>query len=87
MIKLLIRKLNLLVYKLNFKEENNIIIYGVINKVLKKYEKDKECLNKINVLDNEDLVLPGIGFINIKKEALIEINQNDLEVRANISRY
>ncbi len=75
------------IIKIYFKEENNIIIYGVINKVLKKYEKDKECLNKINVLDNEDLVLPGIGFINIKKEALIEINQNDLEVRASISRY
>lgn len=47
----------------------------------KKYSLNQE----INIKSNSDLVIPGIGFINIKNEGKIFSNINNFEVRPSIT--
>ncbi len=72
-------------YYFCFPSPNQIILY--IN--TKEYSKifEKRDGNKLNVSSNSDLILPGIGFINIKKETSLISNLNNLEVRPNYSNY
>lgn len=71
-------------YKIYFKECNKVILYLNIDDIKKEYKKDV-YKNKVKVYENSDLVLPGLGFINIKNECLIETNFDVFELRKDIS--
>ena len=71
-------------YKIYFKECNKVILYLNIDDIKKEYKKDK-CKIEAKVYENSDLVLPGLGFINIKNECLIETNFDVFELRKDIS--
>lgn len=70
-------------YKLFFNKPNKVIFYGN-SSIIRNYkilEKDF-CLN---IPNNSDIVLPGIGFINIKDSCNVYANIKNLEIRTNIS--
>ena len=66
-----------------FDKKNKITFYGTTN-ITRKYKKEEGKYNR-KVPANSDIVLPGIGFLNIKEECLILTNKNKLEVRLDLS--
>ena len=70
-----------------FKDPNRVIFYINSEDIKREYKKDKSLNKEIKVIKNGDIVLPGLGFINIKEEALVLSNREDLEVRSNISEW
>ncbi len=72
---------------INIDKKNNIIFY--INntfKIKKIYNKEIEYNEIINIKSDTDLIIKGIGFINFKNEATLELNipKNYLEKRNSI---
>lgn len=70
--------------ELFFKEENKVIFYGS-TKIERKYQETPQLVYKINVSANQDIVLPGIGFLNVKNACQILSNEQELETRIDIS--
>lgn len=66
--------------------DNNLTLYlnNIVN--VEKRKKDFNSLNKIKVHKNEDVIIKGLGFINVKKDCIIEFNidPNLLETRGTI---
>ena len=52
---------------------------------LVRYKNIEEKLFTLKIKTNEDIVMPGIGYINIKEETTILSNINNLEVRLDLS--
>ncbi len=54
--------------------------------LIKKYYKDVELTNELNIDDNQDLIIYGIGIIRFKNKTIIKTNlPNDaLEIRSSI---
>ena len=66
-----------------FDKPKKITFYLAIPKVLKEY---KACKGEaINIKANEDLIIPGLGFINIKEACEVISNLTNLETRLDIS--
>lgn len=67
-------------------DKNNSLTFYISNDFIIK--KDYTSIEKkyfINVKDNSDLIIKGLGFINIKKSCTIEFSKEiELEVRASI---
>lgn len=70
---------------INFSEDNSVTFY-IINKNIKKNYKIDEN-NKFEILlpKNSDFIIPGIGFMNVKKSTKIKTNIKCFEIRPNIS--
>ena len=73
------------IYKFYFTESNKITIYTTPIEIKREYKKIEEKLFPIKIKTNEDIVMPGIGYINIKEETTILSNINNLEVRLDLS--
>lgn len=41
--------------------------------------------NEYNLKENQDIVLPGLGFINVKQKGTVVINNKNIEIRSSIS--
>ena len=52
--------------------------------ISREYKEDRQT-HLLNVPGNYDIVLPGIGFINIKMPAGVYASVPDLEIRCDIS--
>lgn len=68
-----------------FLEENQITIYLNTSDVKREYKIEDKDFKELTLGDNQDLVIPGVGFINIKKACTIKINFQPYEVRTDIS--
>jgi len=73
------------IYELYFKDANNITIYTTHKNVEKVFKNIITRPISNDIRDNYDVVIPGIGFINVKKNAQILSNFEILEMRPNIS--
>ena len=69
-----------------FNNSTSITLYMNNNINIKKYFKDIDFTNKVNVNDNTDLIIKGLGFMNIKTSNVIDITNNKelLETRPSI---
>ncbi|MEG1506043.1 MAG: GTPase [Bacilli bacterium] len=54
--------------------DNNLTIYLNNEIKISKRREMKACTTKIKILKNTDLIIKGLGFINIKKECILSIN-------------
>ena len=70
-------------YKFYFPKENKVTFYGNLS-VSRLYKEDKQD-HLLNIPANYDIVLPGIGFINIKMSTEVYVSASNLEVRCDIS--
>lgn len=70
-------------YKFYFSQENKVTFYGNVP-ISREYKEDRQT-HLLNVPGNYDIVLPGIGFINIKMPAEVYVSVPDLEIRCDIS--
>ena len=63
--------------------DNNMIFYFPNNLSIVKRKQKSTLLNRIDIPKNSDLVIHGLGFINIKNNCILEtnININYIEVR------
>lgn len=72
---------------LKFENKCNVTLYMSNCISVKKYYKDINFSYDLNLDDNTDLIIKGLGFINIKNKTKIRvfnINNNYLEVRKSI---
>ncbi|MDE5539557.1 MAG: GTPase RsgA [Bacilli bacterium] len=68
-----------------FAEPNHITIYTTDNSVKRIYNNTVGDGHLVTIPENYDLVLPGLGFINIKSACQITSTIANIEVRASIS--
>ncbi len=71
-------------FKFYFKDKNKVTLYLNTQEVKKEY-KIKELKYKVEVPINSDIVIPGVGFINVKDAGLIATNLSAAEVRKDVS--
>ena len=76
-------------YYLNFSENANIVLYLNKKVNVSKYFKEIELENKLNIINESDLIIKGLGFINFKENCIIKTNiDRNLEIRRSIiKRY
>lgn len=72
-------------WKCYFKEDNSVTLYLFIDHVKRVYQEDHSLTVSIPVFQNSDVILPGLGFMNVKKPTTLIANFKDFEVRKNIS--
>lgn len=65
---------------LNFNKQTSVILYLPNNLKVKKHYQKVEFSNSIDISNNEDLVISGLGFINIKQKNKILTSGLDLEL-------
>ena len=70
-------------YRIYFEGDNKVIFYGTTS-ITRKYQEAKEKY-VLNIPQNNDIVIPGIGFLNIKEACQILSNQEHLEIRLDSS--
>lgn len=75
--------LEFLDYKITFLNPTSITCYFNIDEIKRSYIGI--IGKKINVGVNKDIVIPGVGFINIKNTGDIIINNNEFEIRDSVS--
>ncbi|MDD4187414.1 MAG: 50S ribosome-binding GTPase [Bacilli bacterium] len=71
----------------NFSEDTSVTLYLINNLKVKKYYKEIDFDNSIVVNNNIDLIISGLGFINIKNRCMIKtanIKPNLLETRISV---
>lgn len=77
-----------IIFKINSKN-NSLTFYQSNELNIKKFFKStlKEFNLKLDVLDNSDIVIKGLGFINVKKATLVEVIVSEpslIEVRNSV---
>ena len=72
-------------YYFYFKEPNKIILYLSNNNYQKSFKEDKG--EEVLIQKNSDIVLPGLGFLNVKIATTIKTNGSNLEIRPNYSDF
>lgn len=68
-----------------FQEPNKITIYATDNQFKRTYQNTIENSFILTIYENSNMVIPGIGFINVKNACKVESNMNNIEIRASIS--
>ena len=68
-----------------FDKPNKIVIYTTHNSVKRKFKDTIKKGKDINTFDNSDIIIPGVGFINVKNACIVKSIIEILEVRPNIS--
>ena len=72
-------------FSIRLVEENSVTCYVSNGLIIKKIYKDIDEYQQIVVPSNSDLIIKGIGFINIKNKATIKISKNLIvEIRNSI---
>ncbi len=69
-------------YSFFFLKDNKVVYYGI--KQIKRKIVNTDGL-PLKVLANHDIVLPGVGYLNVKEECQVLANQDHLEVRMDVS--
>ena len=72
---------------IKFKQKANITIYINNNIFIKKYYKEAIFKSNLHVSKNSDIILKGLGFINIKQDCELKfsnIEQKHIEIRKSI---
>ena len=67
-------------FYIKFKEQSSITIYTYENSYIKKYYKDIEFKDSLEVSNNIDLCINGFGFINIKSKNNLLISNLDINL-------
>lgn len=70
-------------YEFFFSTPNKVVYYGLVP-ITRKFTQISGNI-RVNISANHDIVLPGIGFLNIKEPCVVLTNMPNLEVRLNIS--
>lgn len=70
-------------YTFSFSEANKVTVYGCTS-IRRTYKKEEGTYSLI-IPKNSDIILPGIGFLNVKEGGPILTNKPDLEIRLDIS--
>lgn len=70
-------------YKIFFNKSNKAIYYG--NATINREYKLKNEIFNLKIPNNSDIIIPGIGFINIKEECNVTSNIANLEIRKSLS--
>lgn len=68
-----------------FDKPNKITLYLTHNSVKRKFKDTIKNGKYIDVFDNGDIIIPGVGFINVKNACKVKSIIEVLEVRPNIS--
>ena len=72
-------------FSIRLTDVNSIICYVSNGLVIKKIYKDIDEYQEIVVPSNSDLIIKGIGFINVKNKAIIKMDKNlIIEIRNSI---
>ena len=71
-------------YQIYFKEDNRVVFYA-FSEIKRVYQNTLNDGYSYHLDDNQDIVFPGIGFLNVKNECQILVNKDDLEVRMDFS--
>lgn len=73
---------------MKFESDSPVVFYNNANvvKPFRKYFKDVEVSNKIEIKANSDLVLLGIGFISFKNDTTIitDLDSKNIEIRQSL---
>lgn len=72
---------------IRFDNDTNVTLYVNNDLYVKKYYKDVSFTNQVKAYSNSDLILLGVGFINIKSEcnlSLSNISIDNIELRDSI---
>jgi len=70
---------------LNFSENTSVTLYLVNDLNIKKYYHNINFNDEINIENNSDLIIKGMGFINIKNKCTIKYNNLlNFEIRESI---
>ncbi len=72
-------------WKIYFKEANQVTLYVNTKNVKKEFIIDKSLKESISIPQNYELIIPGIGFMNVKKATEVLTNFSYFEVRKDIS--
>lgn len=68
-----------------FDSPNRVIFYLTHNSVKKVFKNTIKNNVPIRVEDNQDIVVPGVGFINVKEAGVVMANMEILEVRNSVT--
>ena len=72
-------------FSIRLAEENSITCYISNGLVIQKIYKDIDEYQEIDVPSNSDLIIKGIGFINVKNKTTIKMDKNlIIEIRNSI---
>ena len=75
-------------YFINIEEGTPITFYTNLNdnNLIKKYYKDVELSNEIDIDDNQDLIIYGIGIVRFKNKTKVKTNipLESIEIRNSI---
>lgn len=70
-------------YEITFLNPTSITCYFNIREIKRNY---KEIIGeKFNIGNNKDIVIPGVGFINVKNAGDIIVNNRNIEIRNSMS--
>lgn len=72
---------------LKFQNNSNITLYFERDVYAKKYYKDVFLENSIDIKDNTDLIIKGLGFIRVKNGTLVmthNLEEKDVELRDSV---
>ncbi len=72
-------------WELFFNEPNSVTIYTTHNSIKRVFKNVLKTSIVNKVFNNCDIVIPGIGFINVKNSCNVLTNLEVLEIRPNIS--
>ncbi len=72
-------KLKVANYEFYFEENNKVTYYGK-QEIKRTFQEIKNPI-ALNIEENQDIVIPGIGYLNIKEKGMILTNKEGLEVR------
>lgn len=70
-------------YRITFLNPTSVTCYFNINEIKRDY---KDTIGeKFNIGNNKDIVIPGVGYINVKSTGDIIVNNRNIEIRDSIS--
>lgn len=71
-------------YQVYFKEDNRVVFY-CFSEIKRVYQNMIDHGYSYHLEANQDIIFPGIGFLNVKNECQILVNYENLEVRMDFS--
>lgn len=72
-------------WKYYFLNPTSVSIYANTLDIKREYKEIKEKVKEFALFKNSDIIIPGIGFMNVKEECSILSNVSEMEIRKNIS--
>lgn len=72
-------------WKYYFLNSTSVSIYANTLDIKREYKEMNEKTKEFALFKNSDIVIPGIGFMNVKEECTILSNVSEIEIRKSIS--